>query len=157
MKSRKAQPDRQDASQLLESISQESAQMVRASDSPRGLFTCIAALSSVCLTLIQAYPPQGFWLLLLYAPLAVWYWLWKRNRARSRPLVNSADLYASSYTGYFFLTILLVNCLRFWDASQVDELIAKIVVTFIAATFLLAKLRDSYNKFRVEDSHGQSF
>jgi len=144
-----------DAARLLQSVAQESGQMVKASGNPRGLLTSVVAISAVVFTLIQAYPPQAYWLALLYLPIILWYVLAQRGRARPRTLINSPSLLAGAYAGYFFICILLINCLRFWDAAGMEEVIAKIVVTFISGMYLVTKMQTAYNKARVEDGNDQ--
>ena len=56
----------------------------------------------------------------------------------------------------FFLCILLINCLRFWDATRMEEVLAKILVTFISGMFLVTKMQTAYNKARVEDGNDQA-
>ena len=110
--------DGQHAAKLLQSAEQDSQQMVQTSGSPRGFTTTLVAVSAVVLTLFQAYPPQAFWTALLYIPLILWYVLARRRRAKPRTLADTPSLLAGAYAGYFFLGILLVNCLRFWEAAQ---------------------------------------
>lgn len=147
--------DRKHAAKLLQSAEQDSVQMVQASGSPRGFIATLVAVSAVALTLFQAYPPQAYWSALLYAPLILWYALAQRRRAKPRVLANTPSLLAGAYAGYFFLGILLVNCLRFWEAAQVEEVVAKILVTFIACMFVVAKMQAAYNKARLEDGNDQ--
>ncbi|MGQ3382517.1 hypothetical protein [Glutamicibacter sp. TV12E] len=144
------------AANLLQCIEQDSGQMVKASGNPRGLLTSVVAVSAVVFTLFQAYPPQAYWLVLLYLPLALWYALAQRGRAKPRALINSPSLLTGAYAGYFFLCILLINCLRFWDATQVEEFLAKILVTFLSAEFLVTKMQHAYNRARVEDGNDQA-
>lgn len=145
--------DKEHAAKLLHSVGQESEQMVKASGNPRGLLTTVAAVSAVVFTLFQAYPPQAYWLVLLYIPLILWYVLAQRRRARPRTLINTPGLLSGAYAGYFILCILLINCLRFWETSRIDEVLAKILVTFISGMFLVTKMQTAYNKARVEDGN----
>lgn len=147
--------DGQHAAKLLQSAEQDSQQMVQTSGSPRGFTTTLVAVSAVVLTLFQAYPPQAFWTALLYIPLILWYVLARRRRAKPRTLADTPSLLAGAYAGYFFLGILLVNCMRFWEAAQAEEVVAKILVTFISCMFLVAKMQAAYNMARLEDGNDQ--
>ncbi|ALG27938.1 hypothetical protein AOZ07_02250 [Glutamicibacter halophytocola] len=148
--------DQERAAKLLLSVAHDSRQMVKASGNPRGLLTSVIAVSAFVFTLCQAYPPRAYWLVLLYLPLIAWYALAQRGRAKPRSLINSPHLLTGAYAGYFFLCILLINCLRFWEATQVDEVLAKILVTFISAMFLVTKMQAAYNRARVEDGNDQA-
>lgn len=143
------------AVKLLQSVEQDSQQMVRASGNPRGLLTTVVAVSAVIFTLFQAFPPQAYWLAMLYLPLILWYVLAQRRRAKPRSLLNSPSLLTGAYAGYFFLCILLINCLRFWEATHLSEVLAKILVTFISGMFLVTKMQSAYNKARIEDGNDQ--
>jgi len=143
------------AAKLLQSVEHETEQMVKASGNPRGLLTSVVAVSAVVFTLFQAYPPQAYWMALLYLPLIAWYVLAQSSRAKPRPLINTPSLQTGAYAGYFILCILLINCLRFWDATNIEEVLAKIVVTFISGMFLVTKMQAAYNKARVEDGNDQ--
>ena len=46
-------PGQDDAARLLQSVAQESEQMVKTSGNPRGLLTIVVAVSAVVFTLIQ--------------------------------------------------------------------------------------------------------
>ncbi|WP_440101136.1 hypothetical protein [Glutamicibacter mishrai] len=149
-------PGQDDAARLLQSVAQESEQMVKTSGNPRGLLTSVVAVSAVVFTLIQAYQPQAYWLTLLYLPIILWYVLAQRGRAKPRTLINSPSLLTGAYAGYFFLCVLLINCLRFWDATRMEEVLAKILVTFISGMFLVTEMQTAYNKARVEDGNDQA-
>lgn len=149
-------PGQDDAAGLLQSVAQESEQMVKTSGNPRGLLTSVVAVSAVVFILFQAYPAQAFWLALLYLPIILWYVLAQRGRAKPRPLINTPSLTTGAYAGYFILCILLINCLRFWDATHLEEILAKILVAFISGMFLVTKMQTAYNKARVEDGNDQA-
>lgn len=141
------------AAKLLQSVEQDSQQMVNVSGNPRGLLTSVVAVSAVVFTLFQAYPPQAYWLASLYLPLILWYVLAQRGRAKPRALSNTSNLLTGSYVGYFFLCILLINCLGFWEATHLAEVLAKVVVTFISGMFLVTKMQAAYNRARVQDGN----
>lgn len=145
--------DKERAAKLLQSVEQDSLQMVKASSGPRGLLTAVVAVSAVAFTLFQAYPPQAYWLALLYVPLILWYVFAQRGRAKPRAMINSPGVLAGAYTGYFFLALLLTNCLRFWEAARLEEILAKVLVTFISGMFLVTKTQTAYNRARVEDGN----
>lgn len=142
--------DPRDYKQALAAVDNASTVMVRSTDAPPGFMTAFAALTATILTLIGMVPwSMVLSVAALWIPLALWYFLYMRKRAKPRSILKPSR----AYIGYFLLLVLLMQFIRFWEPSSWGEAAAQWFVIFLIFWACVAGMRIAWRKDRVREGH----
>lgn len=85
-------------------------------------------------------------------PLLVWFGFYTRKRALMRPYTNRS----SGGGWYFFAFILLGALLSIWEVDSWPMFSVKLLVTLVAAGFLLKRMLREWTAERVKDGNEQA-
>lgn len=138
---------------LLAQTERDARYTVAQSDAPRGFFPTLAAVLASVVTLMPVIGlPAGFLLLLVIAPVGLWFWLATRPRPTPRTLLRTSG----GYTGLFLLGILFLQVLNFWDVETWWQIGMKWAVTFLGLLWLFPRMQRIYRRDRVRDAREDS-
>lgn len=139
-----------DYQQTLAEIDNASTAMVNSTDAPPGFLTVFAALVATVLTLIGIVSwPVVLAVATLGIPLALWYVLYMRKRAKPRSILKPSR----AYFGYLLVLILLMQFIRFWEVSSWGEAVAQWLVIFVIFWGCATGMRVAWKKDRVREAH----
>lgn len=137
--------------QALVEINDASTAMASSTDAPPGFLAALAGLVATVLTLIGIVPwPVVLAVSILGIPLALWYVLYMRKRAKPPSVLKPSR---ASF-GYLLVLILLMQFIRFWEVSSWVEAGAQWLVVFMIFWGCVTGMRVAWRKDRVREAHG---